>query len=140
MVETGNECLHTAHMFFNGDLQSLLRRSVVPAKFLLGTSTQRETPNVLVVVWSGNEARHGWRNVTVHRLSAHSQDLLFTAHIHDGRLYPSKRSETIHALIISSCVVSSRVLRRPHQGPLQSPHFAHGCGARDYSTRIDGSA
>ena len=59
---TGNECQHTAHMFFNSDLQSLLRGSVVPAKLLLGTSTQHETPNVLVVVWSGNEARHGLRD------------------------------------------------------------------------------
>ena len=40
--------------------KSLLRRSAVPAKFLLGTSTRslqkRETPNALVVVCSGNEA------------------------------------------------------------------------------------
>ena len=38
-----------------------------------------------------------------------------------SRLYPSKRSvaHTTHALIVPSCVVSSRVLRRPHQGPFR---------------------
>ena len=75
---------------------------------------ERETSNALVVVWSGNEA-------TLHRLrlSAYSRDC--SQRILDSRLYPSKRSvaHTIRALIVSSCVVSSRVLRRPHQSPFR---------------------
>ena len=82
---------------------------------------ERETSNALVVVWSGNEARHGSRNVTLHRqrLSAYSRDS--SQRILDSRLYPSKRSvaHIIRALIVSSCVVSSRVLRRPHQSPFR---------------------
>ena len=75
---------------------------------------ERETSNALVVVWSGNEA-------TLHRLrlSAYSRDC--SQRILDSRLYPSKRSvaHTVHALVVSSCVVSSRVPRRPHQSPLR---------------------
>ena len=46
-------------------------------------------------------------------------------------MQPSKRSvaHTIHALIV---VVISRVQRRPHQGPLQSPHFAKFSGFSFY--------
>ena len=49
--------------------------------------------------WLGSGLRNGAhrasQNVTVHRLSACSKDLLFTAHLHDSRLYTSQRSENM---------------------------------------------
>ena len=57
----------------------------------------REAPNTLVVAWSGNEARHGSRNVTLHRLrlSAYSRDL--------SQLIVLRTPS--YALIVSSCVL-----------------------------------
>ena len=78
MVKTGNECQLTDHMSSHGEncYGSLLRESVVPAKFLLVLLNtlpgEDETYNALVVVWSGNGARCVSRDVTLHRLSAHS--------------------------------------------------------------------
>ena len=74
-----NERQHSLHVAT--PTRSLLRRSVVPAKVFARDEhtllAERETPNALVVVWFGNEALHGSRNVTLHRLrlSAHSRDL-----------------------------------------------------------------
>ena len=78
MVKTGNECQHTDHMSSRGKNChcSLLRGSVVPAKFLLvllhTLLVEDETLNALVVVWVGNGARCGSRDLTLHRLSAYS--------------------------------------------------------------------
>ena len=47
--------------------------------------------------WLGSGLRNGAhrasQNVTVHRLSAYLQDLLFTAHLRDSRLYQAKRAK-----------------------------------------------
>ena len=55
---------------------SLLRESVVPAKFLLvllnTLPVEDETSNALVVVWVGNGARCVSQDVTLHRLSTYS--------------------------------------------------------------------
>ena len=78
MVETGNECQLTDYMSSRGKncCGSLLRGSVVPAKFLLvllnTLLVEDETSNALVVVWVGNGARCVSRDVTLHRLSAYS--------------------------------------------------------------------
>ena len=78
MVKTGNECQHTDYMSSRGKncYDSLLRGSVVPAKFLLVLldilPVEDETSNALVVVWVGNGARCVSRVVTLHRLSAYS--------------------------------------------------------------------
>ena len=78
MVKTGNESQHTDYMSSRGknSYGSLLRGSVVPAKFLLvllnTLLVDDETSNALVVVWVGNGARCSSRDVTLHRLSAHS--------------------------------------------------------------------
>ena len=72
-----------------------------------------ETPNALVV-WSGNEARHGSRNVTLHRLrlSACSRDL--SPRI-PGLPSVSRAKDVfahvIHVLNVSHPVLSSRVAR-----------------------------
>ena len=105
--------------------RSLLRRSVVPAKFLLGTST-RCLQNVRHQTrwwWYGLGTKHAMDHGTWHWTDldwARTHETCHSASL-DSRLYPSKRSvaHTIHALIVSSCVVSSRVLRRPHQGPFR---------------------
>ena len=78
MVETGNERQHTDYMSSRGKnfYGSLLRGSVVPAKFLLvllnTLLVEDETSNALVVVWVGNGAHSVSRDVTPHRLSAYS--------------------------------------------------------------------
>ena len=78
MVETGNECLLGSCMSSRGKncYGSLLRGSVVPTKFLLvllnTLPVDDETSNALVVVRVGNGARCVSRDVTLHRLSAHS--------------------------------------------------------------------
>ena len=61
MVKTGDECQLTAYMSLHGNLcyDSLLRRSVVPVKFLFvsfNLSDEHETYNALVVVWSGRRS------------------------------------------------------------------------------------
>ena len=61
MVKTGDECQLTAYMSLHGNLcyDSLLRRSVVPVKFLLESfnlSDEHDTYNALVVVWSGRRS------------------------------------------------------------------------------------
>ena len=61
MVKTGDECHRTAYMSLHCNLcyDSLLRRSVVPVKFLLvsfNLSDEHETYNALVVVWSGRRS------------------------------------------------------------------------------------
>ena len=62
MVKTGNECQHTD--FGKNCCGSLLRGSVVPAKFLLvllnTLPMEDETSNALVVVWVGNGARSAY--------------------------------------------------------------------------------
>ena len=60
-MKTGDECQLTAYMSLHGFLccDSLLRRSVVPVKFLLvsfNLSDEHETSNALVVVWSGRRS------------------------------------------------------------------------------------
>ena len=78
MVKTGNECQHTDYMSSRGKncYGSLLRESLVPAKFLLvllnTLLVEDETSNALVVVWVGNGARCVSRDVALHRLSAYS--------------------------------------------------------------------
>ena len=87
---------------------------------------ERETPNALVVVWSGTEARHGSRSVTLHRLrlSAYSRDL--------SQRIPGQPSLTkqkkccahhpgIDRLIL--CCLFSRPAQTS-SGSLLSPHFA----------------
>ena len=48
--------------------------------------------------WLGSGLRNGAhrasQNVTVHSLSAYSQDLLFTAHLYDSHLYQAKEAKT----------------------------------------------
>ena len=61
MEKTGDERQLTAYMSLHGNLcyDSLLRRSVVPVKFLLvsfNLSDDHETCNALVVVWSGRRS------------------------------------------------------------------------------------
>ena len=74
----GNECQPTDHMSSHGKscCGSLLRGSVVPAKFLLvllnTLPVEYETSNALVVIWVGNGASCVSRDVTLHRLSAYS--------------------------------------------------------------------
>ena len=71
-----------------------------------------------------NGARRASRNVTVHRPSAYSQDLLFTAPA--VCIKPKERkhvAHTIHVLIVPSCVVFSHSTRT-------GLHFAQGSGAR----------
>ena len=76
MVKTGIECLLGNCMSSRGKncYGSLLRGSVVPAKFLLvllnTLPVEDKTSNALVVVWVGNGARCVSRDVTVHRPSA----------------------------------------------------------------------
>ena len=78
MVKTRNECLLGNYMSSRDKncYGSLLRGSVVPAKFLLvllnKLPVEDETTNALVVVWVGNGARCVSRDVTLHRLSAYS--------------------------------------------------------------------
>ena len=60
-MQTRDECQLTAYMSLHGNLcyDSLLRRSVVPVKFLLvsfNLSDVHETYNALVVVWSGRRS------------------------------------------------------------------------------------
>ena len=76
--------------------------------------------------WLGSGLRNGAhrasQNVTVHRLSADTQDLLSTAHLHDSRLYQAKErkhvAQTIHVFIVPSCVVFFRSTRATHHGPM----------------------
>ena len=76
--KTRNECQHTDYMSSRGKncCGSLLRESVVPAKFLLvllnTLAVEDETSNALVVVWFGNGARCVSRDVTLHTVSAYS--------------------------------------------------------------------
>ena len=76
----------------------LLRGSVIPVKFLLVSvntlPAEHETSNAFVVIWSEDGAHRASQNVTVHRLSAYSQNLLFTDHLHDSRLYQAKGAKT----------------------------------------------
>ena len=60
-MKTGDECQLTAKMSLHGNrcYGSLLRRSVVPVKFLFvsfNLSDEHETYNSLVVVWSGRRS------------------------------------------------------------------------------------
>ena len=69
----------------------------------------------------------------MHRLSAHSQDLLFTAHLHDSRLYQAKGAKTCcahHPCIDRPimCWLLSQYTHNPSWSTLGS-HFAHGSGA-----------
>ena len=75
----------TVYMSSHGNLcyDGQSRGSVVPIKFLL------VSVNTLLAEHETSNAR----NVTVHRLSAYSLDMLFTAHLHDSRLYPKSRTE-----------------------------------------------
>ena len=71
---------------------------VIPVKFLhVSVNTlpaEHETSNALVGLGLRNGAHRASQNVTVHRLSAYSQKLLFTAHLHDSRLYQAKGAKT----------------------------------------------
>ena len=75
---------------------------------------ERETPNALVVEKSGNEARHGSRNVTLHRLSlsAYSRDLSQRI---PGLPSVSRAKECLHMSShvwnVSHPLLSSRVAR-----------------------------
>ena len=87
---------------------SLLRGSVVPAKFLLlllnTLPVEDETSNALVVVWVGNGV--------LHRLSAYSCDSL-TLHLSTAVciIQGKKCLRVIHVLNLSSLVVSASVAR-----------------------------
>ena len=77
-------------------------------------SAERETPNALVVVRSGNEARHGPRNVTLHRLRLRFVlTRLVTGHPWIAVCVKSKTvfAYVIHVLNVSHLVLSSRVAR-----------------------------
>ena len=80
---------------------------------------QRDRPDALVVVWSGNEARHGSRNVSLHRLrmSAYARHLLFTARLHDSCLHPSKKNVAYTSTHWSS----------HHSGAKTHKHKLFGC-------------
>ena len=86
MVETGNECQHTAYMSPRVKLHygGLMRGSVVPAKFLLCCLTRclrnMRHPTRWLGYRLGNGARCVPRNVTRHRLSAHSSKSHSTPH------------------------------------------------------------
>ena len=126
MVETGNECQHTAYLLPHVKLYhgGLMYGSVVPAKFLLGCVTRclRSMRHPTSGLWSGE--RRTMR--TTERDTAQTKRALlresFDTSSGISRVYPSKRSvaHTVHALIGSSCVLSSRVLRRPHQSPFRA--------------------
>ena len=73
----------TAYMLLHGNFcykKSVTQKSCssqVSTRDEYTLSAERETPNALVVAWSGNEARHGPRYVTLRRLglSAYSRDV-----------------------------------------------------------------
>ena len=97
--------------------------------------------------WLGSGLRNGAHrashNVTVHRLSAYSQDLLFTAHLHDSRLYQAKGAKTCcahHPRIDRPilCCLLSQYTHNPSWSTL-GLHIAHGSGAYGCSTWIHGS-
>ena len=118
MVETGNECQHTDYMSSRGKncYGSLLRESVVPAKFfgvLPNTlPVEDETSNALVVVWVGNGTHCVSRDVTLHRLSAYSLDSL-TLHLSTAVCIIQGKEclRVIHVLNLSFLVVSASVAR-----------------------------
>ena len=75
------------------------------------------------MVWQ-NRARCAARKVTVHRLSAYSQDLWFTAHLHESRLYPKPWKEwcTPSMKWSSRPVLSSLAFHAHSHGPLLGLH------------------
>ena len=105
MVKTGNECLSGNDMSSRGKncFGSLLRGSVVPAKFLLvllnTLPVEDETSNALVVVSVGYGARCVSGDVTLHLSTA--------VCIIQGK----ECLRAIHVLNLSSLVVSARVAR-----------------------------
>ena len=74
--------------------------------------------------WLGSGLRNGAhqasQNVTVHRLSAYSQLLLFTAHLHDSRLCQAKGAKTCcaHHPCVDRPILCCRSTRTTHHGPL----------------------
>ena len=84
------------YMSSHGNLcyDGLLRGSVIPVKFLLVSVNTLPAEHETSL---RNGAHRASQNVTVHRLSAYSQDLLFTAHLHDSRLYQAKGAKTCFA-------------------------------------------
>ena len=81
------------------------------------SSAEREAPNALVVVWSGNEARHGPRNGALHRQIERVLTRLVTAHPWIAVCIKSKRvfAQVIHVLNVSHPLLSSRVARTTHR-------------------------
>ena len=86
-----------------------------------------------VGIWLRNGARRASRNVTVHRLSAYSQDLLFTARLHDSRLYQAKRAKICcaHHPCIDRPILCCLLSQHTHNPSWSTMglHFAHGGGA-----------
>ena len=81
-----------------------------------------------------NGARRTSRTVTVHRLSAYSQDLLFTAHLHDSRLYQAKGAKTCCAH--HPCVDRPILYTHNPSWSTLGLHLAHGSGA-DWLLTLD---
>ena len=145
MVKTGNECLLGNYMSSDSKncYGSLLRGSVVPAKFLLvllnTLPVEDETSNALVVVW-------GWERSTLRitgRDTAQTERMLMrlvdTSSL-DSRLHHSgKRVFARHPCIeldLSCCLCQCCT----HDSLfLLSPHFAHGSGVPGYSVLIHDS-
>ena len=84
-------------------------------------------------LWLGhglrNGARRASRNVTVHRLGAYSQDLLFTAHLRDSRLYQAKGAKTCcaHHPCINRPILFGLLSQYTHNPSWSTMglHFAH---------------
>ena len=132
MVRARNECQPTTYMSSHNTFcfSSLLRESVVQAKFLLvpllnTLLAEPESHNALVVIWSGERRtpritrRDSAQAEHTCETCGHSTPLF-------GRLYRAKKRvlRTIHAWIVSSCVVVVRVACTTRHEHL-SPHFAH---------------
>ena len=120
-AKAGNECQPTVYMSLHGDIAIVVCCAEVlfqtSCSLCCSTRCERNLSHPTRCLWYGRTGtKHADHDGTWHRtysLSAHS----LTPHP-NSRLYPSKRSvaHTIHALIVTSCVVTSRVPRRPHQG------------------------
>ena len=127
MVKTGNECQLTDYMSSRGKncYDSLLRGSVVPTKFLLvllnTLLVEDETSNALFVVWVGNGARCVSWDVTLHRLSAYSWDLL-TLHLSTAVCIIQGKEclRVIHVLSLSLFLLSLPVLHARFVVPCES--------------------
>ena len=106
----------------------------VPDSFLWFSAHLCNVTNKFKVgIWLTNGARRASRNVTVHRLSAYSQDLLLTARLHDSRLYQAKRAKICcaHHPCIDRPILCCLLSQHTHNPSWSTMglHFAHGGGA-----------